>query len=114
MIHQDLPSGTVPDVTTLAERLGYAADTRLVIINSDDLGLCHAANTGIYESLRQGLATSATLMVPCPWAREAASDYRGGTSASTSPSTPNTRSTAGGRSPTLRRFSTATEDSRVR
>jgi predicted glycoside hydrolase/deacetylase ChbG (UPF0249 family) len=68
---------TVTGVTTLAERLGYAADARLVIINSDDLGLCHAANTGIYESLRQGVCTSATLMVPCAWAREAASDFRG-------------------------------------
>ena len=72
------PAGdTVPVVTTLAERLGHSADTRLLIINSDDLGLCHAANTGVYESVRQGIATSATLMVPCAWAREAASDYTG-------------------------------------
>jgi len=67
----------VTSVTTLAERLGHSPDSRLVIINSDDLGLCHAANTGTYESLRQGLCTSATLMVPCAWAREAASDFRG-------------------------------------
>jgi predicted glycoside hydrolase/deacetylase ChbG (UPF0249 family) len=32
---------------------------------------------GVYETLRRGLATSATLMVPCPWAREAAGRYRG-------------------------------------
>lgn len=64
-------------VTTLAERLGHPADTRLVILNADDLGLCHAANTGTYDALREGLCTSATLMVPCPWAREAAAEYRG-------------------------------------
>jgi predicted glycoside hydrolase/deacetylase ChbG (UPF0249 family) len=64
-------------VTTLAERLGYAADDRLLIINCDDLGSCHAANVGVYEALRTGVATSATLMVPCPWAREAAARYRG-------------------------------------
>lgn len=64
-------------MTTLAERLGHPADTRLVILNADDLGLCHSANTGTYDALRQGLCTSATLMVPCPWAREAAADYRG-------------------------------------
>lgn len=64
-------------VTTLAERLGYRAEDRIVIINCDDLGSTHAANVGVYESLRDGLATSATLMVPCPWAREAASRYRG-------------------------------------
>jgi predicted glycoside hydrolase/deacetylase ChbG (UPF0249 family) len=64
-------------VTTLAERLGYAADDRLLIVNCDDLGMCHSANEGVYEALRDGLATSASLMVPCPWAREAAARYRG-------------------------------------
>jgi predicted glycoside hydrolase/deacetylase ChbG (UPF0249 family) len=39
--------------------------------------MCHAANEGVYDSLREGVATSATLMVPCPWAREAAARYRG-------------------------------------
>ncbi|MGZ4785230.1 MAG: ChbG/HpnK family deacetylase, partial [Acidimicrobiales bacterium] len=56
-------------MTSLAERLGYGPDDRLLIVNCDDLGMCHAANSGVYESLRMGVATSATLMVPCPWAR---------------------------------------------
>ena len=64
-------------MTSLAEALGYAPDANLLIVNCDDLGSSHAANVGVYESLRHGLATSATLMVPCPWAREAASRYRG-------------------------------------
>lgn len=64
-------------MTTLAQRLGHPADARLLIINCDDLGMCHAANEGVYHSLRHGIATSATLMVPCPWAREAAAQYRG-------------------------------------
>ena len=64
-------------MTSLAERLGYGPDDRLLIINCDDLGSCHAANVGTYEALRDGIATSATLMVPCPWARDAASRYRG-------------------------------------
>jgi len=64
-------------VTTLAERLGHAPDARLVILNCDDLGLSHASNAGTYEALRQGVATSATLMVPCPWAREATASYMG-------------------------------------
>lgn len=62
---------------TLAERLGYSAEDRLLIINCDDLGMCNSANEGVYDSLRNGIATSATLMVPCPWAREAAARYRG-------------------------------------
>jgi predicted glycoside hydrolase/deacetylase ChbG (UPF0249 family) len=64
-------------MTTLAERLGYAADARLLIVHCDDLGKSHAANVGVYQALREGVATSASLMVPCPWAREAAARYRG-------------------------------------
>jgi predicted glycoside hydrolase/deacetylase ChbG (UPF0249 family) len=64
-------------MATLTERLGYGPDTRLLIVNADELGLCHAANVGVYESLRSGGATSASLMVPCPWGREAAARYRG-------------------------------------
>jgi predicted glycoside hydrolase/deacetylase ChbG (UPF0249 family) len=64
-------------VGSLAEQLGYAADARLLIVNCDDLGSTRSANVAIYEALRDGLATSSTLMVPCPWARDAASMYRG-------------------------------------
>ena len=67
-------SGPAP---TLVERLGFAAGTRLLIVSCDDLGSSHAANVGVYEALRDGLGTSAGLMVPCPWAREAAARYRG-------------------------------------
>lgn len=63
--------------STLAERLGYGSQAKLLVVSCDDLGLCHAANEGIYQALRQGLATSAGLMVPCPWARGAAAQYRG-------------------------------------
>jgi predicted glycoside hydrolase/deacetylase ChbG (UPF0249 family) len=62
---------------TLAERLGYPAGAKLLILNCDDLGFSHAANVGVYEAMREGIATSASLMVPCPWAREAAARYRG-------------------------------------
>ena len=64
-------------MTTLSERLGYDADDSLLIVNCDDLGMCHSTNEGVYDALRNGFATSATLMVPCPWAREAAARYRG-------------------------------------
>jgi len=65
-------SGAEP--ATLAERLGYQATDRLLIINGDDVGMCHAANQGVIEALEQGLMTSATIMVPCPWFYEIA-DY---------------------------------------
>ncbi|MHB1510201.1 MAG: polysaccharide deacetylase family protein [Acidimicrobiales bacterium] len=64
-------------MTTLAKRLGYRDDDRLLIINCDDLGCSQAANAAIFDALRNGSATSASLMVPCPWARSAAADYRG-------------------------------------
>ncbi len=57
---------------SLAERLGYARSDRLLIINCDDFGSSHAANVAIERSLKLGIASSTTLMVPCPWAREAA------------------------------------------
>jgi hypothetical protein len=62
---------------SLAERLGYPSDAKLLIVNCDDLGSSRAANVAVYEALRDGIATSATLMVPCPWARDAAAMYRG-------------------------------------
>jgi chitin disaccharide deacetylase len=68
---------TVGGVTSLAEALKYGPDATLLIVACDDLGSSYAANVGVYESLRSGMATTGGLMVPCPWAREAASRYRG-------------------------------------
>ncbi|MFM7125977.1 MAG: ChbG/HpnK family deacetylase [Actinomycetota bacterium] len=64
-------------MTTLAERLGYDAASKLVIVSCDDLGSCHAANIGVYRALREGIATCASVMVPAPWARHAAHLYEG-------------------------------------
>ena len=51
--------------------LGHPADARLLIINADDFGMCHAINTGIASALAHGLVRSTTLMTPCPWALHA-------------------------------------------
>ena len=59
-------------MVSLAERLGYADDAKLVIVSCDDLGSCHAANAGVLQALHEGVATCASLMVPAPWARHAA------------------------------------------
>jgi len=64
-------------VPTVAERLGYGPDAKLLIVNCADLGFCHAATVGVYEALREGIGTSASLIVPAPWARESASRFRG-------------------------------------
>jgi predicted glycoside hydrolase/deacetylase ChbG (UPF0249 family) len=47
--------------------LGYPADARLLIVNADDFGMCHAVNEAIFQVLKDGIARSTSLMVPCPW-----------------------------------------------
>ena len=64
------------DSRTLASRLGHSDDARLVIISCDDLGSCHGATVGVYQAIREGLATCASIMMPAPWARYAADEYR--------------------------------------
>src|ERR1044071_8730348 len=51
---------------TLAERLGYKATDKLLIVNGDDVGMCHQANLATIECLEKGLMRCATIMVPCP------------------------------------------------
>ena len=51
--------------------LGYPADARLLIINADDFGMCHANNAAIARLLQERVVTSTTLMTPCPWAPHA-------------------------------------------
>jgi predicted glycoside hydrolase/deacetylase ChbG (UPF0249 family) len=59
---------------TLAERLGYPLDTKLIIVHADDLGETHAVNAAAIKALEGGTINSASLMVPCPWFPEMA-DY---------------------------------------
>lgn len=57
---------------SLSERLGYGPADRLLIVNCDDFGVSTDANAATARALRQGIATSASLMVPCPAAEQAA------------------------------------------
>ena len=57
---------------SLAERLGYKPTDKILIVNGDDTGMCHAANLATIESLERGLMRSSTIMVPCPWFPEIA------------------------------------------
>lgn len=56
--------------------LGYPEDARLLIINADDFGMCHAINEAIFRALTDGVVQSTTLMVPCPWALDAMNRLR--------------------------------------
>lgn len=55
----------------LVERLGFAPDARVLIINADDFGMNQATNVGTEKAYKTGALTSATIMVNCPWFLEA-------------------------------------------
>jgi hypothetical protein len=43
-----------------------------LVVQCDDFGMCHAGNLGAVQAFREGILTQASVMVPCPWFREAA------------------------------------------
>jgi chitin disaccharide deacetylase len=54
-----------------SELLGFASDARVLIVNCDDFGMHEAVNSAVVESIENGIASSCSLMVPCPGAAEA-------------------------------------------
>lgn len=51
--------------------LGYAGDARLLIVNADDFGMSGSVNDGVLRAITEGVARSASLMVPWPGAAQA-------------------------------------------
>ena len=49
------------------KKLGYSNDDRLVIIHTDDIGMCHASVQAFKDLWEFGTITSGAVMVPCPW-----------------------------------------------
>ena len=54
-----------------SELLGFAPGARVLIVNCDDFGMHEAVNAGVIESIENGIASSCSLMVPCPAAANA-------------------------------------------
>lgn len=57
---------------TVAERLGYPPDAKLLIVHADDLAVAHSVDAASFAALDKGGVTSASIMVPCPWLNEVA------------------------------------------
>lgn len=53
-----------------AQRLGWKAEDRVLILHVDDTGMSHASNLGTIQAIEQGVATSFAIMMPCPWVPE--------------------------------------------
>ncbi|MFA7692384.1 MAG: ChbG/HpnK family deacetylase [Candidatus Hydrogenedentes bacterium] len=64
-------SDTAASEQSLVERLGFAPDARVLIINGDDFGMNQATNTGTLKALKNGVMTSSTIMACCPWFEDA-------------------------------------------
>jgi chitin disaccharide deacetylase len=56
----------------VAERLGYPRDSKLLIVHADDLAVAHSEDVASFDALDKHAASSASIMVPCPWLTEVA------------------------------------------
>lgn len=54
-----------------SELLGFLPDARVLIVNCDDFGMYDAINQAVVQSIGEGIASSCSLMVPCPRAPHA-------------------------------------------
>ena len=61
---------------TVAEKLGYPKNAKLLIIHADDLGAAHSVNVASFEALDKGAISSASFMIPTPWISEVAAYAR--------------------------------------
>jgi predicted glycoside hydrolase/deacetylase ChbG (UPF0249 family) len=57
---------------SVAERLGYPAGSKLLILHGDDLGVAHSVNAASLDALDKGALSSASIMMPTPWVTEVA------------------------------------------
>src|SRR5688572_23632824 len=61
---------------SLAHRLGYPGEAKLLIVHADDLGMAHSVNAATIKGFDSGLVNSGSIMVPCPWLSEIATYAR--------------------------------------
>jgi chitin disaccharide deacetylase len=69
-------SSLAAQTRTVAERLGYPRDAKLLILHADDLGFAHSADAASFDALDKGAVSSASIMMPTPWVTEVAAYAR--------------------------------------
>ena len=55
---------------TNAEKLGFPAGSKVILLHCDDAGMCDEANIAVRNYFETGDLRSAAVMVPCPYAME--------------------------------------------
>src|SRR5205814_4309150 len=62
--------------TTIAQRLGYPANAKLLILHADDLGVAHSVDDASFKALDAGAVSSASVIVTAPWLEEVAEYFK--------------------------------------
>jgi len=52
---------------TYAEKLGFPKGAKVLILHVDDVGMSWDSNMGAINAIERGVATSLSIMMPCPW-----------------------------------------------
>ncbi|MDQ6481735.1 polysaccharide deacetylase family protein [Dyadobacter sp. LHD-138] len=53
--------------STYAEKLGYPKGKKVLIIHVDDVGMSYESNQGAIRAIKEGVANSLSVMMPCGW-----------------------------------------------
>jgi hypothetical protein len=62
-----ISSSSYAQQQTYAEKLGFPSGAKVLILHVDDAGMSWDSNEGAKRALTEGVASSVSVMMPCPW-----------------------------------------------